>query len=54
MDTSGVIRALARFYDLDPKALDIEADKKIAGLIAPIIIRCIANDLQKCLIEWTK
>jgi hypothetical protein len=25
MDTSGVIRALARFYELDPKALDIEA-----------------------------
>jgi hypothetical protein len=36
------------------KALNIEADKKVAGLIAPVIIRTIANDLQKCLTEWTK
>jgi hypothetical protein len=34
------------------KALNIEADKKVAGLIAPVIIRTIANDLQKCLHEW--
>jgi hypothetical protein len=34
------------------KALETEAVKKTAGLIAPAIIRGIANDLQMCLNEW--
>lgn len=34
------------------KALQIEAAKKTAGLIAPVIIQGIANDLQRCLSDW--
>ena len=36
------------------KALQIEAAKKTAGLIGPAIIQSIANDLRKCLSEWTR
>jgi hypothetical protein len=35
------------------KALQTEGAKKHAALIAPILIQTIANDLQRCLNEWT-
>jgi hypothetical protein len=34
------------------KVLDTEGAKKTAGLIAPVIIQTIANDLRKCLNGW--
>jgi hypothetical protein len=36
------------------KALRIEGEKKVAGLIGPAIVLNIANQLQRCLKEWTK
>jgi hypothetical protein len=36
------------------KALRTEGEKKVAGLIGPAIVLNIANQLQRCLKEWTK